>query len=244
LDAPALAKIFPPPALPKPNPNATPPQIPHPIGGSPDCQICHAQTSKVKPFPADHVGRTNDMCLACHKPTIPPTTSTTTTSTAGGPPAIPHDTAGRTQCLGCHGTGAAGVPQIPQFHKDYGFTNNNCLTCHKSGVSAQPAAAPATSAPTQQPQPSATVSTAAPSPTPATAAPSAAPGMSATATPTAEAPTEAPAVSGPPNLPASHAGRTAGCTACHSTGVGGAPKFPADHAGRTDDMCKACHKGP
>jgi nitrate/TMAO reductase-like tetraheme cytochrome c subunit len=244
LDAPALAKIFPPPALPKPNPNATPPQIPHPIGGSPDCQICHAQTSKVKPFPADHVGRTNDMCLACHKPTILPTTSTTTTSTAGGPPAIPHDTAGRTQCLGCHGTGAAGVPQIPQFHKDYGFTNNNCLTCHKSGVSAQPAAAPATSAPTQQPQPSATVSTAAPSPTPATAAPSAAPGMSATATPTAEAPTEAPAVSGPPNLPASHAGRTAGCTACHSTGVGGAPKFPADHAGRTDDMCKACHKGP
>ena len=253
LDAPALAKIFPAPVLPKPDPNAAPPQIPHPIGGSPDCQICHAQTSKVKPYPADHVGRTNDMCLACHKPTIPPTTSSTTTSTAGGPPAIPHDTAGRTQCLGCHGTGAVGVPQIPQFHKDYGFTNNNCLTCHKSGVVAQPASAPATSAPTptQQPQPSATATTAAPSATTTTAAtsvstsvaPSAAT-AAATATPKAEAPTEAPAVSGPPNLPASHAGRTAGCTACHSTGVGGAPKFPADHAGRTDDTCKMCHKGP
>ncbi len=239
LDAPGLAKIFPPPALPKPNPNAVPPQIPHPIGGSPDCQICHAQTSKVRPYPADHVGRTNDVCLACHKPTIPPTTSTTTASNAGGPPAIPHDTAGRTQCLGCHGTGAVGVPQIPQFHKDYGFTNNNCLTCHKSAAGAKPTAVPtavptaAAPSATPQSQPSAT---AAPSASATTAAPTIAPTGAATPT--------APAVSGPPNLPASHAGRTAGCTACHSAGVGGAPKFPADHAGRTDDTCKVCHKGP
>jgi len=258
LDAPGLSKIFPVPALPKGNPNATPPQVPHPIGGSPDCQICHGPNSKVRPYPADHAGRTNDVCLACHKPTIPPPSNPSATGAvqpkpAGGPPSMPHDVAGRSQCLGCHGSGAAGVPQIPQFHKDYGFTNNNCLTCHKSSVgSAQPApaptAVPTAAAPTATPQaqpaiaptltPIATLTTA--SPAAATVAPTVAP----TATSEAKATAAAPAASGPPTLPASHAGRTAGCTACHSTGVGGAPKFPADHAGRADDTCKACHRGP
>lgn len=155
LDAPGLAKIFPAPALPKGDPNATPPQIPHPIGGSPDCQLCHAQSSKVRPYPADHVGRKNEVCLACHKPTIPPTAATPVPGApaaqpAGGPPPIPHDTAGRTQCLGCHGNSAAGVSQIPPFHKDYGFTNGNCLTCHKSSVvvpAATPVAKPTAAAP-------------------------------------------------------------------------------------------------
>ncbi len=235
LDAPGLAKIFPAPALPKSDPNAKPPQIPHPIGGSPDCQICHAQSSKVRPYPADHIGRTNNMCLACHTPSILPPSSAQTSS-AGSPPGIPHDLAGRAQCLGCHGSGAAGVPQIPQFHKDYGFSNNNCLTCHKSSVvSAKPVVAPtavpAIAAPTATP-PSALPTSAAPTATPPSAAP------------TSVAPTATPASGSPPKLPADHAGRTAGCTACHSTGVGGAPKYPADHAGRTDDTCKVCHLGP
>ncbi|MDE3089832.1 MAG: NapC/NirT family cytochrome c [Chloroflexota bacterium] len=220
LNAPALTKLYPVPVPPKPDPNATPKLIPHPIGGSPDCQICHGQGSKVHPYPSDHVGRANDVCLACHKPSIPPNATTQTTGTsAGGPPPITHDTAGRTQCLGCHGSGAAGVPQIPQFHKDYGFTNNNCLTCHKSSVGVKPAAAPTVAAPTATPQ----------------AKPSAAPTSAATAAPSAGAPLK---------IPPSHVGRTAGCVACHSSGVGGAPKFPATHASFTDDLCKTCHQGP
>ncbi len=245
LDAPGLAKIFPAPALPKGDPSAPPPQIPHPIGGSPDCQICHSQTSKVRPYPADHIGRPNDVCLACHKPTIPATPGTPAPA-ASGPPPITHDTAGRTQCLGCHGSGAAGVPQIPQFHIDYGFTNNNCLTCHKPPASgakpvSAPVAAPTVVAPTAtpQPKPTATVTTAT-----TTAATSAATTPAATTAPPTATTAAAPAAGSPPKMPASHAGRTAGCTACHSSGVGGAPKFPADHAGRTDDTCKVCHLGP
>ena len=290
LDAPGLAKIFPAPALPKGDPNATPPQVPHPIGGAPNCQICHGPGTKVRPFPADHVGRTNDVCLACHKPTIPPPSTAAAPggsqpNPAGGPPSIPHDTAGRTQCLGCHGTGVAGVPQVPQFHVDYGFTNNNCLTCHKSSAgAAKPAAAPTVPAPTvaaptsapAAPAPTNTPTVAAPTSAPTVSAPTSAPTVPAatsvatvaaptvaaatsapaasapTNTPTVAAPTSqptvaptaAPAAGGPPRLPASHVGRTAGCTACHSTGVGGAPKFPTDHAGRTDDTCKVCHLGP
>ena len=216
LNAIGLAKVLPPPVAPRSDPNAPPKTIPHPIGGNPDCQICHAQASKVRPYPASHVGRTNDVCLACHKPTIPvasttPAPSTNATgsqSAAGGPPSVPHDTAGRTQCLGCHGSGAAGVPQVPQFHKDANLGNDKCLTCHKSSVVAQPTAVP-TKAATTEPQPT----------------------------------TAAPAAGAPPRIPASHVGRT-GCVACHAQGIAGAPKSPANHAGRTEDTCKACHQGP
>jgi hypothetical protein len=140
LNAPALGKIFQAPVPPAASPNTVPPTIPHPIGGNPDCQICHGPNSKIRPYPSDHVGRSIDVCLACHKPTVQPTATPgpaktqSTTSIAGGPPSIPHDLAGRTQCLGCHGNNASGTPPIPQFHIDYGFTNNNCLTCHKSSA--------------------------------------------------------------------------------------------------------------
>jgi nitrate/TMAO reductase-like tetraheme cytochrome c subunit len=229
LNAPALAKIFPPPARPQPQPGATPPKIPHPIGGSPDCQICHGPTSLARPYPSDHTGRTNDQCLACHQPTLPPAKPE---PLAGGPPAIPHDVTGRNECLGCHAGGASGVPQIPQFHKDYGFANNACLTCHKTALQT---AAPATPTPggggqlptpAETPAPSATLQ-----PTPSLPASTT---EATTATPTASA-------GGPPALPSDHAGRTI-CTACHASGVGGAPKLPADHAGRDDTTCLACHK--
>ena len=239
LNAPALASVYPPPVPPKANPSVTPPQIPHPIGGSPDCQICHGPNSKVRPFPADHIGRTNAMCLGCHKPSIPPASTTPASSATpapptGGPPLIPHDLAGRTECLGCHGSNVPGVPQIPQFHKDYGFTNNNCLTCHKPA----PTTSPSTAA-----QPTATAQPAATSQPTATTEPTVS--SQSPVTPTISAPpaTAAPAAGGPPQIPADHAGRTT-CTACHAQGLAGAPKLPADHAGRTDEMCKACHQGP
>ncbi len=42
-------------------------QIPHTLVGRDDCLICH-DVGKLKPFPADHKGRTIDICQACHKP--------------------------------------------------------------------------------------------------------------------------------------------------------------------------------
>ncbi|MBI2288523.1 MAG: hypothetical protein HYU83_06095 [Chloroflexi bacterium] len=48
-------------------PTAGPPTIPHTLEGRADCLMCH-QAGGLKPFPADHAGRTNDLCQACHKP--------------------------------------------------------------------------------------------------------------------------------------------------------------------------------
>ena len=127
-DAPALAKIIQPPVKQPTDPNAPPAQIPHPIGGSPDCQICHGLKSDVRPMPQDHEGRTNDLCLACHVPTIPPEGYD---AQAGKPPGIPHELGGRAECLGCHGSGAASMPQVPQSHLDQKFTNGQCTTCHQ-----------------------------------------------------------------------------------------------------------------
>ncbi len=127
-DAPALAQIIQPPVKQPTDPNSPPAQIPHPIGGSPDCQICHGLKSPVRPMPADHEGRTNDLCLACHVPTIPPEGYN---PEAGKPPGIPHELAGRAECLGCHASGAASFPQVPQSHKDQNYTNGQCTTCHQ-----------------------------------------------------------------------------------------------------------------
>lgn len=245
LNAPSLAKIFPPPVPRRGDPSVAPKPVPHPIGGSPDCLLCHAQTSKVRPYPSDHIGRAKDTCLACHKPAIPvagATPSATGAATRGGPPPITHDVAGRTQCLGCHGTGAAAVPQILQFHRDAGFGNDKCLTCHKMTGAAQPAATPRpTVAPTAAPTaaPAATVApTVRPTVAPATASSSSVSSSAASAVSSA-ASSAASSPGGIKALPANHAGRTT-CLACHANGVD--PKLPADHAGRTDATCIACHQ--
>jgi nitrate/TMAO reductase-like tetraheme cytochrome c subunit len=154
-DAPALAQIIQPPVKQPTDPNAPPSQIPHPIGGSPDCQICHGLNSNVRPMPDDHEGRTNDVCLACHVPTIPPEGAA---AEAGTPPGIPHDLAGRTECLGCHASGAASFPQVPQSHKDQNFTNGQCTSCHQptqAGEQAPPTPTQpeAVETPTATPQP-------------------------------------------------------------------------------------------
>ncbi|MBI4671211.1 MAG: NapC/NirT family cytochrome c [Chloroflexi bacterium] len=134
-DAPALSRIIRPPIKPPTDPNAPPAQIPHPIGGNPDCQICHGLVSTVRPMPETHEGRTNDLCLACHAPTIPPEGYD---AQAGKPPGIPHELAGRAECLGCHDSGAASFPQIPQFHKEQKFTNGQCTTCHQPTKAGEP----------------------------------------------------------------------------------------------------------
>ncbi|MBI5302992.1 MAG: NapC/NirT family cytochrome c [Chloroflexi bacterium] len=153
LNAPKLAEIVKAPIRPVSAPGSTPRTVPHPVGGNPDCQICHAPNALAFPYPVDHTNRPNSTCLGCHKPAVAVAVTTPVPGAAsGGPPKIPHSTAGRTQCLGCHGTGTASIPQITQFHKDFGFTNNNCLTCHKA---AGPGDATATPSASQSAQPAA-----------------------------------------------------------------------------------------
>lgn len=235
LNAPKLADIVKAPIRPVSAPGAAPRAIPHPVGGNPDCQICHGPNALAYPYPADHVGRPNETCLQCHKPTVAAAVSTPVPgATAGGPPKIPHSTAGRAQCLGCHGTGASGIPQVTQFHKDFGFTNANCLTCHKPATPGEAVATPST---TVVPTVARTVTPTARPTTTSSSASSASSGSSATSSSAASSATSSAAGLKP--LPASHAGRTT-CTVCHASGVG--PKLPADHAGRTDATCTACHK--
>lgn len=133
-DAPALAEIIQPPVKQPSDPNAPPAQIPHPIGGNPDCQICHSLKSKVRPMPDSHQGRTNELCLSCHIPSIPPEGYD---AQAGKPPGITHEITGRTECLGCHDTGASSFPQVPQSHKDQNYTNAQCTSCHQPGVAGE-----------------------------------------------------------------------------------------------------------
>jgi nitrate/TMAO reductase-like tetraheme cytochrome c subunit len=58
----------PPTAAPTPSarPAGTANLIPHSLDGRDDCLVCH-DTGKMKPFPANHAGRTKETCLACHK---------------------------------------------------------------------------------------------------------------------------------------------------------------------------------
>jgi len=43
------------------------PQIPHPLEERDDCLMCHDPAGKIKPAPADHQGRPNDLCQLCHR---------------------------------------------------------------------------------------------------------------------------------------------------------------------------------
>ncbi len=45
---------------------AAQPPIPHTLDGRSDCLSCHGPQG-IKPYPANHAGRTNDMCRACHQ---------------------------------------------------------------------------------------------------------------------------------------------------------------------------------
>ena len=86
------------PATPTPTPPATPTPareraagvpgaIPHPIAGREQCSLCHA-LGAMRPFPADHVGRSDNTCTACHAAAGEATAEATTapTATATGEP--------------------------------------------------------------------------------------------------------------------------------------------------------------
>ena len=120
----------------------TAPAIPHELAGRDNCLVCHNPDGGVKPAPKDHAGRTNDSCQGCHKPATPASTTVTSTvesgtavatatpgaSAGGTAPAIPHDLAGRDNCLMCHSLDNS-IKPAPQDHA--GRTNEMCQQCHK-----------------------------------------------------------------------------------------------------------------
>lgn len=102
-------------------PGGAPPNIPHNIENRSDCLQCHGPYG-MKPAPASHASRTNDMCLNCHTVGVGPD--------ASSPPTINHTLQGREDCLSCHAVGA--LLPFPDSHK--GRTNDMCLLCHKTGT--------------------------------------------------------------------------------------------------------------
>jgi hypothetical protein len=99
-----------------------PPVMAHDKAGREQCAMCHGGTMEgIKAMPADHKGRTNDACLLCHAKDSPMQT--------GAAVAVPHDLAGRDQCVMCHGGAMEGIKAVPANHK--GFDNKNCTVCHK-----------------------------------------------------------------------------------------------------------------
>ncbi|MBI5301493.1 MAG: cytochrome b/b6 domain-containing protein [Chloroflexi bacterium] len=230
--------------------------------GRTQCNVCHEAGIAGPKNPADHAGRADATCSACHKlstgvatPIAGATPPVSAPATSGGIKPLPATHDGRTTCNVCHETGVAG-PKNPADHA--GRADATCSACHKPASSAVPAAPTAAAKPAVAP----TTGAATVAPT-AAAKPSVAPTTGAgTTVPTAAAkPTVAPATGAAPAatkpsattapaggagvakvLPASHAGRAI-CNVCHETGASG-PKNPADHAGRADATCVACHKLP
>ena len=139
LNAPKVKELAAPPSV----PSGVAKAIPHPIGPKTDCEICHGAQG-VRPAPENHVSFTPDMCTSCHSatveetpvvitPTPAPTAVAATpeapaTPAPSGVPAIPHEVAGREQCLMCHDP-AGNVRPAPQNHA--GRTVDTCQMCHK-----------------------------------------------------------------------------------------------------------------
>lgn len=128
--------------------------LPHPLAGMENCTACHG-TGGIRPYPADHVGRANEICLGCHiapptptltimpsatptpglattvtpEPTaILPTAQTPRATSAGAPP-VPHPLEGREKCLLCHDLES--VKPFPTDHQ--GRSEETCLACHTAG---------------------------------------------------------------------------------------------------------------
>jgi nitrate/TMAO reductase-like tetraheme cytochrome c subunit len=118
----------------------TAPRIPHPLIGRDNCLMCHSPDSGIKPAPKDHVGRTIAACRSCHEPVAEgspaPEPEVTPTGEGGGPKAIPHELAGREDCLLCHNPDS-GVKPAPADHA--GRTDDQCQMCHKPAGAASEA---------------------------------------------------------------------------------------------------------
>ena len=102
---------------------ARPMAVPHDLAGRADCLMCHAPGAfeGVPGVPPSHAGRASETCLWCHA-----TDSPMLTDSAG---AVPHELAGREDCLMCHAAGAMEVvPDAPADHEGRG--DQYCTLCH------------------------------------------------------------------------------------------------------------------
>jgi hypothetical protein len=220
-------------------PPQTPPAatlIPHSIAGLQDCFSCHGPGG-AKPYPADHVGRTNELCTICHKPshlTTPPAASLPSAA------AISHSITGLSDCYSCHGAGS--VKPYPADH--VGRTNAQCTICHQPPqLAARPPASPPQATPI--PHTITGLGDCFVCHGPASIKPYPADHVGRTnalcSICHAVSASTRPPSSPPPALPIPHSiVGLSNCLQCHSQ-VGAVP-FPADHVGRTNTMCTICHK--
>jgi len=132
LDAPKVRELSAPPKVPS---TGVPNPVPHPIGPRTDCTVCHGP-DKVHPWPETHASFTPDMCTTCHQPTLQEAAPEPAVQPGGTgmPPTIPHELAGRDDCLLCHDP-AGNVKPAPQDH--VGRTIDTCQTCHKPEAEAE-----------------------------------------------------------------------------------------------------------
>jgi hypothetical protein len=214
------------------------PLIPHSIAGRENCLVCHETgIAGSVAIPADHAGRTNDTCTACHQ-VAGGTGTPTSTGTATQPssiPQIPHDITGRTDCKACHDTGIGGAIVLPADHAGRG--NDICTACHQT-------ASPPTVVIAQIPHSTTGLTdcllchqTGVGS---AMAVPADHAGITNGECTGCHFQASNPTAINFPQIPHTIAGREA-CLACHQTGAGGATVVLADHAGRTNATCTICH---
>ena len=112
------------------------PAIPHVTeGGMAECTNCHGPDG-IKPFPANHANFKPTICGNCHTSAQTSAAPTATPSEgsddkSAGPGAIPHDLAGREDCLMCHNPNG-GIKPAPADH--VGRTSDQCQSCHKPAL--------------------------------------------------------------------------------------------------------------
>jgi hypothetical protein len=161
----ALVAIFLIPALTAAQ--TSPPAIPHSLEGRDACLACHETGIAGAPqVPADHSGRTNDMCRGCHQPTsassaepasatevvsatVSATAEASATATVEATPTavgtlpalpVPHPLAGHEDCLQCHTSPEATAVPVggPPAIPHTLVGREKCLACHQEGVGGAP----------------------------------------------------------------------------------------------------------
>lgn len=103
------------------------PDIPHQLEGFSACTQCHERGgSGIPTFPADHVGRTDDLCSACHRPaestleaapTIEPVATPAEVSAPSGDVAN-GQALFSSNCAICHGEDGVGTAMVPEALND------------------------------------------------------------------------------------------------------------------------------
>ena len=123
LDAPAIRALVEPPPVPR---SDEPRRVPHPVGPTTDCKVCHA-LGAVRPFPDNHVNYDQVLCTQCHVPTITESGEAVDLESLSAP-SVPHLVEGQEdKCITCHNLD--GVDPYPQNHVVW--EPETCSFCHQ-----------------------------------------------------------------------------------------------------------------